>query len=357
MKALVKSLWNFLSSTTLTIVLAALVCLDAAWGSILCVKYAAFYGALDQAILVPWLIADGAAHLDKTLWIFILIVLIALFALNTVVCTIDKIYSIIKGRKPLRAFFPHVVHIGFLVALLGHLLGSSFGFKDSGIVVMEGEGASVESVPGLSVTLGGVDMELGTTGAPVKIATTVTISNEGGEPFTGTMGINDPLMYRGMAFYHLSHGTTPTGLVIEVDGKVNGEVGSGEGGEVVSVPFGGAFAAGGERYLFGKVYPDFATDDLGNPYSRSDEYRNPVQEIVSFSLERGFLPLRGPGAEAKVGEATVILKDYIMSEYAVISVNRDPGVWFIMVGSAILVLGMSALLIFRGERGELVKGG
>ncbi|MEK7689163.1 MAG: hypothetical protein AAB313_02775, partial [Deltaproteobacteria bacterium] len=87
-----KSIWRFFASTELTIILLGLIVIDAAWGSIVSMKNPATFQALDQAILFPWLFSIGIAHLSISLWIFILVFLITIFAINTTVCTLDKLY-------------------------------------------------------------------------------------------------------------------------------------------------------------------------------------------------------------------------------------------------------------------------
>ena len=64
-----------------------------------------FYRELDSVILLPWLVAEGPRYIGATFWIYILIVLIALFAINTSVCTFDRLYSIIKMKKTLGNLF------------------------------------------------------------------------------------------------------------------------------------------------------------------------------------------------------------------------------------------------------------
>ena len=54
---------------------------------------------------------------------------------------------------------------------------------------------------------------------------------------------------------------------------------------------------------------------------------------------------------------TIRLVDYKMTPYVVLTINRDPGIWFIIIGSLVLVTGMALLLLMRGSRAELVQRG
>ena len=38
-----------------------------------------------------------------------------------------------------------------------------------------------------------------------------------------------------------------------------------------------------------------------------------------------------------------------------LTINKDPGITYIIIGSIVLVAGMALLLFFRGERAELVR--
>jgi cytochrome c biogenesis protein ResB len=120
-----------------------------------------------------------------------------LFALNTVICTLDRLYSIIKQKRPWQSFFPHIVHIGFLVALLGHLIGSVYGFKSQENIVFKGEPVPVPYTEGLSVRLEEVEVAYAPSGNLEMLKTTVTLLEGDKEALTDTIEINGPLIYKG----------------------------------------------------------------------------------------------------------------------------------------------------------------
>ncbi|MBI5491766.1 MAG: cytochrome c biogenesis protein ResB [Deltaproteobacteria bacterium] len=337
-----KTIWKFFSSVYLTVALAALVCIDAAWGSMLAMKYPQFFRNLDQAILLPWLSSKGPGYLPLTLWIYVLVLLVALFAVNTAVCTADRIYAIIKAHRPWQSFFPHLVHIGFFIALLGHLAGSVGGFRSYGHMVFKGDSIPVPESNGLYLRLDGVKVKQTPEGEPEEIKTGVTLLKDGSEILSDTIEINGPLIYKGIAFYHLDQGSSPAGLVLGVDG------------EVIEAKFEEGFRTkDGTGFRFGPIYPDFAIEE-GEPFSRSNELRNPYIEIRSGG-ERAFLDLNGSGARTRLGGKEIRLEDFVMTDYAVLAINKDPGIWLIIAGSSVLVIGMLLLLFFRGGRAELVR--
>ncbi|MBI5885023.1 MAG: cytochrome c biogenesis protein ResB [Deltaproteobacteria bacterium] len=340
-----KAIWRFFASIKLTIVLAALICIVAAYGSVLAVRNQEFYRYLDRVILLPWLADKGATYFKLTGWIFALIILTAVFAVNTVVCTVDRLYAVIKRRLPASAFFPQIVHIGFLIALLGHLAGTVAGYKSDGNILYKDVPVPVPHEQGLSMRLDDVEVRQ----RPDKsndisfVRTRVTLLSGNETVKTGEIGINNPLIYKGVAFYHIDAGKAPAGLVLEAEGR--------------RYELGFNAALRGETsgpYAIGTVYPDFAIDPSGRPSSRSEEFRNPYIE-VSGRGKKGYLFIGRPGSSVNIAGRKVSLADYIYAPYVILNINKDPGIWLIIAGSAVLTIGMLLLLFLRGERAELVS--
>lgn len=339
-----KKVWSFFSSIYLTVVLAVLICGVSAWGSTISMNNPRFSMALDQSVLFPFLLSLGTSYLNLALWVWALIALTALFALNTAVCTADKVYSVVKAKRPVTALFPHIVHIGFLIALIGHLAGSVWGFRSYDNVIFKGEVKPVPGQAGLYVRLDGIDMKVTPQGELDSLKTRITLFGEDKkEVLADDIQINGPVIYRGVAFYHTDQGETPSGLILDV------------GGQTVKTDFEGAFkAADGSSFRLETIYPDFAVEN-GRPISRSGEFLNPHVEVISENGEVGYLSLKEPGSVVKTAGKTIRLLDYDISAYAVLMINKDPGIGFIIAGSSVLVTGMLLLLFFRGDRSELVN--
>ena len=339
-----KPIWRFFASTELTIVLAGVIVLDAAWGSIVSMKNPQVFQALDHAILFPWLFSIGQANLNISLWIFILVFLITIFAINTIVCTLDKLYSIFKDKRPWQSLFPQIVHIGFLIALLGHLIGSIYGFRSPGNFVFQGQAIEVPSQKGLLLRFDDIEMKASRRTGLEDLKTKVALLKYGKEILKNNIQINGPLIYKGIAFYHADQGEAPTGLILRI------------GEEDFRIKFRESFKTKeGAIFKLGTIIPDFALDEMGNPYSRSEEYRNPYQEIISLSGKTAWLPLSMRGASIMLEDRHIELVDYVNTPYVVLNINKDPGIGFIIAGSAVLVIGMLLLLFLRGDRVELVK--
>jgi len=236
------------------------------------------------------------------------------------------------------------VHIGFLIALLGHLIGSIYGFRSPGNLVFQGQTMQVPSQKGVSLRFDDIEIKASRSAGLEDLKTKVSLHKEGKEILRHNIMINGPLIYQGIAFYHADQGEAPAGVALKVDG------------EDLRVKFGGVFRVKNEMiFRLGKIIPDFALDENGNPYSLSEEYRNPYQEIISISGKTAWLPLSVIGSSIKLDGHTIELAGYINTPYVVLNINKDPGIGFIIAGSAVLLVGMALLLFLRGERAELVR--
>ena len=348
-----KRAWDFLASITLTIVLAAIICIVAAAGSLITVANQRFFSALDSAVLFPRLFELGAIELRLTLWVWALIALTSLFTLNTIACTTDKVIAILRNRRPVQALFPHIVHVGFLIAVLGHLVGSVWGFKAPGNILYKGNTIPVPETPGLSMRLDEFEVRQSGNNPPDMLHSRITLLEDGEKGITeirtGDIEINSPLIHDGIAFYHVNQGVTPTGIVLESKGDFK------------EIEFYSDFSLHGvPGYSLGTIYPDFARGPDGEPVSRSPEYNNPYITLHSPDGSASYLSVAYPGSRAVLtgrdgSPMQVQLIDYAMSEYVVLNINRDPGIYLIITGSAVLVVGMLLLLFFRGPRSEIVR--
>ena len=129
-------LWCLLISLELCLGLLALVCLCMAAGSFtLSGEYAA---AINSMPLLAWL---RRAPLPISWWLWITLVLLALLALNTVLCSSETLWSR-WGRGSLASLLaPQLMHAGFLLIVLAHLLsatGSSLHAVEVGEMTVAG---------------------------------------------------------------------------------------------------------------------------------------------------------------------------------------------------------------------------
>ncbi|MBI5233156.1 MAG: cytochrome c biogenesis protein ResB, partial [Deltaproteobacteria bacterium] len=70
---------------------------------------------------------------------------------------------------------------------------------------------------------------------------------------------------------------------------------------------------------------------------------------------RAHLDLTRQGTTINISGSRITLMDFSLSQYAVLNINKDPGIWLIIIGSAILVAGIILIFIMRGDKAELVR--
>jgi cytochrome c biogenesis protein ResB len=336
-----KKIRGFFSSIILTVVLAVLICIVAAIGSIITIEHPAVMSYLNHKVLIYGL--KELSPRFEIYWIIVLTFLIALFALNTFVCTLDKITSIVKNRGNWRRLLPQIVHIGFLIALTGHLIGSVSGFKTSGNVLFKDELTPIAAVRDLSVRLDDFTAKNNSYGYRDYMKTTISLFRDNVKILTGDIAVNHPLIYKGIAFYHNDDGEAPDGIKVKINGLS------------LNLPFNGEPSdASSEGLRVTGLYPDFALDKDGRPYSRSERFTNPYARLT-MGKKSAFLNISGQGRSITINGKKIEYNGFTLRPYVVLNINKDPGIWLIITGSLVLLAGMILLLIFGRDKAELIR--
>lgn len=155
-----KKIWQFSISMELCLWLLALICCVMAVASFLLTgEYGA---AINYMPLLAWL---KEVPLSASWWLWITIVLIALLVLNTVLCSSETLWSRWgrAGLMPLLA--PQLIHAGFLLIVLAHLI-SAYGGRMQQLEVAEGMVAQLPDgtrfgIAGISVSMSPMGMPTG----------------------------------------------------------------------------------------------------------------------------------------------------------------------------------------------------
>ncbi|MDD5773450.1 MAG: cytochrome c biogenesis protein ResB [bacterium] len=91
-----KLIWKFFKSIRLTIYLCVIYIILSLWGSFSLQIDGDLYKTIDNEVLFNWLRQTGRPAINKTSWIFLLIINIVFLGINTLVCTIDRLANIWK---------------------------------------------------------------------------------------------------------------------------------------------------------------------------------------------------------------------------------------------------------------------
>ena len=140
---------------------------------------------LNQMPLLLWL---EQAPLSFSWWLWIAVALMVLLCLNAVLCSIESL------RKKGRSLAPQLMHAGFLLIALAHLLSAYGGTKEQ---FQLGEGGSIGFPDGERVRIERISAEAGAMGMMSAYSAQLRIGN--GEP--SGVRPNAPLFYKGYGIY------------------------------------------------------------------------------------------------------------------------------------------------------------
>jgi cytochrome c biogenesis protein ResB len=121
------TIWRFLGSIHLTVVLCLLLTFDLAWGYLCLNRHAPLFDPLNDVGLAAWVTTYARSDLAHSAWLLALMVLLTGLGANTFVCTTDRVARLVqmRNRMPFRRLFfrfaPHVMHYAVIVILAGYL--------------------------------------------------------------------------------------------------------------------------------------------------------------------------------------------------------------------------------------------
>lgn len=141
-------------------------------------------GGLNEMPLFAWL---REAPLGFSWWLWIAVALLAVLCLNAVLCSIEALR---KGRS----LAPQLMHAGFLLIALAHLLSAYWGFKQQ---FQLPEGASIGFPDGERVWVERISGEAGPMGMLSAYRAQVRV----GKGAASEVQPNHPLFHKGYGIY------------------------------------------------------------------------------------------------------------------------------------------------------------
>ena len=348
-----QSLYRQLRSIKLTIVLTYLIVIVTITGSFALLSNKSEFEAIDGTLLIDWV---RATPLSSTWWIILLVLLVFVFSLNTIVCTFDRLSSLFrvwnKGRKSenddeetlvsqdisrgkgvrIRTLLPYVAHVGFLIALLGHLTGSLWGFKGDDFAAASGDEVEIKQLAGLSIKVGALDMIVSKRGYPETMWGDVSLLLGGKEIKKQRVEINSPLIYRDIAVYIKNVKSVPKGIVLKKSGK------GGEGTFLLAPGESTPLGTGGVRLVGGRL-----------------DSRYGAMELIFFEngkiIERRWMSPYNPKFKSiEFRGLRLSAEDMKSALTGSFAVNRDPGARILFLGLFMFAVSLIAHLFFRRSK-------
>ncbi len=240
----------------------------------------------------------------------------------------------------------YIAHLSLIIILVGGLIGSLYGFKGFvniyvgdtvNRVGMRMKDKTVERPIPFSVRCD--DFKVSFYDVPgdqrfVKEYTSVlSILENGKEVLKQTLRVNHPLHYKGLTFYQASYGGVQE-VTIGIQRKDRKILVKVPDADAVPVPDSNAFVQL-VRYL-----------PPGHGMGEG------VQMIL-FRPNQPPQPLwvmKNPRPDQQIDGATVSFEGFFAKQYTGLQVAKDPGVWVVWIGCAVLILGLVVSFFFSHQR-------
>jgi len=251
--------------------------------------------------------------------------------------------AILADKNRLSRFGTFFTHLGLVLILGGAVAGGVWGFKDDQFLVAEGATRPLGLGTDISVRLDRSVNDYYADGRPKALSSDLTLF-EGGKPVAqGTVEVNSPLRYRGIAFHQWNFGQAVTITVRDSTGVALLSEG---------VPL-SLRSSDGLRPV-GRV--DFPDRDItllvtGPQTGVPDRSIRPGEVMVD--LYEGGIRAAQPQMVAQgkaVGMQDLTITFERESLYAGLKVVKDPGTTIIWVAGALMVLGMMMLFYLPPRR-------
>ncbi len=256
----------------------------------------------------------------------------------------DKEVHILARKKILGIFGSDIVHLGLLVILIGGIISGFSGFRTM-INISEGEIVPVLNTD-FKLQLDKFETEYYPDGRVRDWKSTLTIIEGDSPVLTKTIEVNHPLAYKGHVFYQSDVGWDWRNPTLEILATKTSDPSSSKK----------AFVKLGEKenweeenlsFAVLQFFPDFFID--GNqPQTRSFNPNNPAALIQVFrgedTISSGWIFAKFPDFSRmhskEEAEYKFELRDIQSAQYSGIQMAKDPGVNYIWVGCALLMIGL-----------------
>lgn len=278
----------------------------------------------------------------------------------------DGAVHLFVQKNPWSRLGVYVVHLSVIIIFIGALIGSFYGYKAFVNIV---EGTSVDTVftqkekpikLGFAVRCESFGVTYYNTGAPKEFKSILTVL-ENGQPVKGyekiPVIVNDPLSYKGITFYQSSYGQSGEGSAYHFNV-------SRRGGSATHLDI-----AKGEQVTLSngaKLEVLEATQDVRQ---FMPEFSGPAAKVrltMPGKAPESFIVFKNhPEIEdQRNGELVIHYAGADEKLYTGLQVAKDPGVWVVWLGCALMTIGICMAFFMSHNRywiriagGKAVLGG
>ena len=204
-------LWHLSGNIYLTMGIIGCMAADLVWGYGKLKAHMDMFAPINDRGFLAWAATWGSESLDITLWLFILVGLMALLSVNTFVCTTDRIITLIRFRHRFKSFWrfflkfgPHVMHYAMLIMFLGYLVSYLYSGTHLGKVLLPRKRLTVDQI---SITLKKIDIDYYEGNRmphfqrrAIQVKATLRFEDKK-DKRVGTLSHNQPALFRGYSVH------------------------------------------------------------------------------------------------------------------------------------------------------------
>uniref|UniRef100_UPI004029DA99 hypothetical protein n=1 Tax=Candidatus Wujingus californicus TaxID=3367618 RepID=UPI004029DA99 len=255
-------------------------------------------------------------------WFYILFIAFIFYGINASLCTLDSILKKAKtGTKKIPLYGASIVHIGFVITLVAHLIGGLYSNTEPPVTI----GNNWTYLGGVEMKV--IDLQTNSypNGMPKIIDASVRVRKDGKE-FDESLGYNNPVLLNNGVFEVLmrDYGWIPDGVVLKVDDRT------------CNIKLNETFNTNGTQILFTDLY-------------MPPQYRYPVIKLVSTAEnnkpQQTFLPI-GDNNTREINGAKVTFADVNSVPGVLVSVKNNPSIPLTIATIIFFSIGMM-LVVFR----------
>ena len=255
-------------------------------------------------------------------WFYIMIVAFAMYGICIFFCTLDSILRKVKARtSKIPLYGASIVHIGFLITLVAHLIGGIW--SESGMPITIADKWVQSGEYELKVT--GLETTSYPNGMPRKITAQIAIRKDGKET-SDTLGFNNPVL--------LDCGTKQ--FLLRNYGNMSNSVVLNIGGETRVCNIKDVIEINGSKVLLANLY-------------LPPQFRIPAIQLITEGKDgkynKSYVRIGRENAQSVKG-VNVIFEDIKSTPAVVVSVKKNPSIPLTLVAIGCFGSGM-LLVIFR----------
>jgi hypothetical protein len=256
------------------------------------------------------------------IWFYIMLIAFAMYGICIFFCTLDSILRKVKARtSKIPLYGASIVHIGFLITLVAHLIGGIW--SESGMPITIADKWVQSGEYELKVT--GLETTSYPNGMPRKITAQIAIRKDG-EETSDTLGFNNPVLldWGTKQFLLRNYGNMSNAVVLNI------------GGETKVFNIKDVIEINGSKVLLANLY-------------LPPQFRIPAIQLITEGKDgkynKSYVRIGRQNAQNVKG-VNVIFEDIKSTPAVVVSVKKNPSIPLTLIAIGCFGSGM-LLVIFR----------